>query len=85
MTTKGMSLRKLAKELGVSHTLLVLWRQGKRSLAPEIEARYHELAPAHVTNLIKSPVLYLAELTAPSWPATTCGVKMSQTVFYHMA
>jgi hypothetical protein len=38
-----MSLRKIAKELGVSHTLLVLWRQGKRSLPPEMEARYHEL------------------------------------------
>jgi transcriptional regulator with XRE-family HTH domain len=45
-----MSLRKLAKELGVSHTLLVLWRQGKRTLAPEIEARYWALAPAHVTS-----------------------------------
>ena len=38
-----MSLRAIAKELGISHTLLVLWRQGKRSLAPEIEARYHSL------------------------------------------
>ena len=38
-----MSLRQIAKELGVSHTLLGLWRQGKRSLAPELEARYHQL------------------------------------------
>ncbi len=38
-----MSLRKIAKELGVSHTLLVLWRQGKRKLSPELEARYHQL------------------------------------------
>ena len=38
-----MSLRGIAKELGISHTLLVLWRQGKRSLAPEIEARYRSL------------------------------------------
>ena len=38
-----MSLRRIAAELGVSHTLLVLWRQGKRSLAPELEARYHQL------------------------------------------
>ena len=37
-----MSLRKIAKELGGSHTLLVLWRQGKRQLAPELEARYHQ-------------------------------------------
>ncbi len=40
---KGMSLRKIAKELGVSHSLLVLWRQGKRSLSPQLEARYHQL------------------------------------------
>ena len=39
----AMSLRQIAKELGVSHTLLGLWRQGKRSLAPELEARYHQL------------------------------------------
>ena len=39
----GMSLRQIAKVLGVSHTLLVLWRQGKRNLAPELEARYHEI------------------------------------------
>ena len=38
-----MSLRQIVKELGISHTLLVLWRQGKRSLAPELEARYHQL------------------------------------------
>ena len=38
-----MSLRQIAKELGVSHTLLSLWRQGKRNLAPELEARYYEV------------------------------------------
>ncbi len=38
-----MSLRQIAAELGVSHTLLVLWRQGKRNLTPELEARYHQL------------------------------------------
>ena len=38
-----MSLRQIAKELGVNHTLLVLWKQGKRRLAPELEARYMEL------------------------------------------
>ena len=37
------SLRQIAKELGVSHTLLVLWQQGKRKLEPELEARYHRL------------------------------------------
>ena len=43
MTQKQMSLRAIAKELGVSHTLLSLWRQGKRSLAPELEQRYYEV------------------------------------------
>jgi len=38
-----MSLRKIAKELGVSHTLLSVWKQGKRNLSPELEKRYHEL------------------------------------------
>ena len=41
-----MSLRKIAKELGVSHTLLVLCRQGKRSISPALEARYNELMTA---------------------------------------
>ncbi len=76
--SKGMSLRKIAKELGVSHSLLVLWRQGKRSLSPQLEARYHQLVTS-VTTLgggggkilsgearfgIKSPVLCQTELTA---------------------
>ena len=38
-----MSLRQIAKQLGVSHTLLVLWRQGKRTLPPELERRYYQL------------------------------------------
>ena len=73
-----MSLRQIAKELGVSHTLLVLWRQGKRSLPKQTEARYHQLVTS-VTTLrgeeakivsgegrfgIKSPVLCQTELTA---------------------
>ena len=44
------SLRQIAKELGVSHTLLVLWKQGKRSLAPELEARYHRLVTSGYKN-----------------------------------
>ena len=43
MDTKQMSLRKIAKELGVSHTLLSLWRQGKRTLSEELEIRYWKL------------------------------------------
>jgi len=38
-----MSLRQIAKELGVSHSLLSLWLQGKRRLKPDIEAGYHRL------------------------------------------
>ena len=45
-----MSFRAIAKELGISHTILVLWRQGKRSLAPEIEARYHSLVTSGYNN-----------------------------------
>jgi hypothetical protein len=37
-----MSLRKIAKELDVSHTLLVLWRQ-KKKLSPELAHHYYEL------------------------------------------
>ena len=46
MTTNNPSLRQIAQELGVSHSLLSLWRQGKRTLKPEVEARYW----AFVTN-----------------------------------
>ncbi len=38
-----MSLRQIAKQLGVSHTLLVLWRQGKRTLPAHLERRYYQL------------------------------------------
>ncbi len=51
-----MSLRKIAKELGISHTLLVLWRQGKRQLSPELEARYHEVVTTgYKVNASNSP------------------------------
>ena len=46
MTSKSPSLRQIAQELGVSHSLLSLWKQGKRTLKPEIETRYW----AFVTN-----------------------------------
>ena len=46
MTSKSPSLRQIAQGLGVSHSLLSLWRQGKRTLRPEIETRYW----AFVTN-----------------------------------
>ena len=46
-----MSIRQIAKALGVSHTLLVLWRQGKRRLDPELEARCNRLVTSEmVTN-----------------------------------
>jgi transcriptional regulator with XRE-family HTH domain len=40
MTAKSPSLRQIAQELGVSHSLLSLWRQGKRTLKSEVEAKY---------------------------------------------
>jgi len=66
-------LRKIAKELGVSHSLLVLWRQGKRSLSPQLEFQYHQLVTTVTTgrgeggkivsggarSRIKSPVTYV--------------------------
>ncbi len=78
MVAKEMSLRQIAKELGVSHTLLVLWRQGKRSLSPKLEFRHHQLVTSVTTERgkggtfvsgearfrIKSPVLCQTELTA---------------------
>jgi hypothetical protein len=42
-----MLLRKIAKELGVSHTLLVLWQQGKRNLDPELAQRYYKLSASN--------------------------------------
>ncbi len=38
--TKELSLRQIAKHLGVSHTLLSLWKQGKRNLSPDLEAKF---------------------------------------------
>ena len=45
-----MSLRQIAKQLGISHTLLVLWRQGKRNLSPELQAKYHTLVTSGYTE-----------------------------------
>ena len=45
-----MSLRKIAKELGVSHTLLSLWLHGKRRLSPEMEAQYRALVTTGYKN-----------------------------------
>ena len=46
MTSTSPSLRQIARGLGVSHSLLSLWRQGKRSIKPDLEQRYW----AFVTN-----------------------------------
>ncbi len=40
----ALALRQIAKKLGVSHSLLVLWRQGKRTLSRELQERYHTIA-----------------------------------------
>ena len=47
---KSRSLRSIAKELGVSHTLLSLWLQGKRNLDPDLEARYRVLVTSSGYN-----------------------------------
>ena len=52
-TTKGeieMSLRQIAKILGVSHTLLSLMKNGKREWRPDLKERYEQL----VTSLPES-------------------------------
>ena len=46
-----MSLRQIAKQLGVSHTLLVLWRQGERGLSAELEERYQQLVTSGGYNI----------------------------------
>jgi transcriptional regulator with XRE-family HTH domain len=46
MATREPSLRQIAKGLGVSHSLLSLWKQGKRSIRPDLEEKYW----AFVTN-----------------------------------
>ncbi len=48
--SEGMSLRQIAKALGVSHTLLSLWRQGKRNLSPDLETRYYQLSESGYTT-----------------------------------
>ena len=45
-----MSLRQIAKILGVSHTLLSLMKNGKREWRPDLKERYEQL----VTSLPKS-------------------------------
>ncbi len=77
MTQQGMSLRKIAKELGVSHTLLSLWRQGKRNLSPELEEHYYEVVTNGYTRrlLERSP----DETTQP----TNGGMKDSRGMVGH--
>ena len=45
-----MSLRQIAKILGVSHTLLSLMKNGKREWRPDLKERYEQL----VTSLPES-------------------------------
>ena len=52
-----MSLRQIAKELGVSPSVLVLWRQGKRNLSPELEARYHLVTSGYRSGYNNRPTL----------------------------
>ena len=47
---RKMSLRQIAKILGVSHTLLSLMKNGKREWRPDLKERYEQL----VTSLPES-------------------------------
>ena len=78
--TEQMSLRQIAKTLGVSHTLLVLWRQGKRSLSPDLERRYNALAGESgytevVTTQVvtKRPVVTAPPRRTPHGPVAQSG------------
>ena len=67
-----MSLRTIAKELGVSHTLLVLWRQGKRTLSPELARRYEELVTSEKSG-------YTSGSAASDSVPAVAGVRGSRT------
>ena len=62
-----MSLRQIAKELGVSPTLLSLWRKGERSIKPELEERYWHLVNG-VNGFVNSKHIERAGTAIGSWP-----------------
>ncbi len=64
-----LSLRQIAKKLGVSHSLLVLWRQGKRTLSRELQERYHTIAASGYNN--RSPEAFTRSL--PRGPVAQSG------------
>ena len=50
MPSKAISLRQIAQLLGVSHSTLSLWKRGKRSLRPDLEAKYWTLVTTNGDN-----------------------------------
>ena len=50
MPSKAISLRQIAQLLGVSHSTLSLWKRGKRSLRPDLEAKYWSLVTTNGDN-----------------------------------
>ena len=50
MPSKAISLRQIAQLLGISHSTLSLWKRGKRSLRPDLEAKYWALVTTNGDN-----------------------------------
>ena len=50
MPNKALSLRQIAELLGISHSTLSLWKRGKRSLRPDLEAKYWSLVTTNGDN-----------------------------------
>ena len=46
----GMSSRKLAKEIGIHHSLISLWKAGKRKCNPEHAEKIEKLTNRAVTK-----------------------------------
>ncbi|MGB8644057.1 MAG: helix-turn-helix transcriptional regulator [Anaerolineae bacterium] len=43
----GWGVRKMAKELGCDHSLVIRIERGERSISPEFRQRFHELEEAY--------------------------------------
>ena len=50
MPNKALSLRQIAELLGISYSTLSLWKRGKRSLRPDLEAKYWSLVTTNGDN-----------------------------------
>ena len=82
-TSGQKSLRAVAREIGVSHSLLSKWKKGERKLKPEVEARYWEVVTTKGQNGDKgdwlesshdeaaTPTARVGEIGGASWTRTT--------------